>query len=118
VTIQPLATAAAVLEAVQIGQADIGLVAPNPARLGVVRYSQPYLLVQQICLVRDHAPLRAVGELDRPGSRLGANTGDSVALYLKTHFGQATVLESPDYTLKEGATWLAEGTVDAFAGNR
>jgi len=118
VRILPLATAAAVLAAVQQAQADIGFVAPNPERMGVVLYSQPYMLVQQTCLVRDNSPLTTVRELDRPGRKVGANTGDSVALYLKTHFTQATVVESPDYTLKEGATWLADGTVDAFAGNR
>ena len=118
VTILPLATAAAVLEAVQQGQADIGFVAPNPERMGAALYSQPYMLVQQTFLVRDNSPLTSVRELDRPGRKIGANAGDSVALYLKTHFRQATVAESPDYTLQEGATWLADGAVDAFAGNR
>ncbi len=35
VSIAPLPTAAAVLEAVRSGQADIGFVAPNPERMGV-----------------------------------------------------------------------------------
>ena len=64
-TITPLPTAAAVLEAVRTGAADIGFVAPNPERTGVVLYSQTYMLVQQSALVRTDSPLHSVRELDR-----------------------------------------------------
>src|SRR5262245_62024252 len=47
VSIIPLPTAAAVLESVRRGAADIGFVAPNPERTGLVLYSQTYMLVQQ-----------------------------------------------------------------------
>ena len=118
VRIIPLATAVAVLEAVKKGDADIGFVAPNPERMGVVLYSQTYMLVQQSFLVRDNSPIMSVGDLDRADRTIGANKGDSIALYIKTHFKQAKLMESPDYDLKEGAKWLADGTVDAFGGNR
>jgi Bacterial extracellular solute-binding proteins, family 3 len=52
VSITPLPTAAAVVDAVRSGQVDIGFVAPNPERTGVVLYSQTYMLVQQSALVR------------------------------------------------------------------
>ena len=74
VTITPLPTAAAVLGAVQSGAADIGFVAPNPERTGVVLYSQTYMLVQQSALVRADSPLQSVRELDRPGQVIGVNT--------------------------------------------
>ena len=66
VTITPLPTAAAVIEAVRSGAADIGFVAPNPERTGLVLYSQTYMLVQQSALVRADSPLHFVNELDRP----------------------------------------------------
>src|SRR5215217_9174633 len=56
VSITPVPTGAAVLDAVRSGQADIGFVAPNPERTGVVLYSQTYMLVQQSALVRANAP--------------------------------------------------------------
>jgi polar amino acid transport system substrate-binding protein len=118
VTILPLATAAAVLEAVQKGQADIGFVAPNPERMGIVLYSQIYMLVQQSFLVRDNSPIASVRDIDRPGRNIGANTGDSIAVYLKNWLKQATLVVSPDYSLKEASMWLADGRVDAFGGNR
>src|SRR6202043_2406155 len=55
-TTTPLPTAAAVLEAVRTGAADIGFVAPNPERTGVVLYSQTYMLVQQSPLVGTDSP--------------------------------------------------------------
>ena len=74
-TITPLPTAAAVIEAVRSGAADIGFVAPNPDRTGPVLYSQTYMLVQQSALVRaDFPPLHSVNELDRPGHVIGINT--------------------------------------------
>jgi polar amino acid transport system substrate-binding protein len=74
----PLPTAAAVIEAVRSGAADIGFVAPNPERTGLVLYSQTYMLVQQSALVRADSPLHSVNELDRPGQVIGINTDDSV----------------------------------------
>lgn len=118
VTITPRPSATAVLEAVQKGIADIGFVAPNPERMGVVLYSQTYMLVQQSFLVLDSSPIKSVSELDRPGRTIGANTGDSVGLYVKTYFTQAAFKESPDFSLQEAAKWLTAGTVDAFGGNR
>lgn len=118
VTITPLATAAAVLEAVRSGDADIGFVAPNPERTGVVLFSQTYMLVQQSALVRADSPLHSVHELDRPGQVIGVNTDDSVGVWLQQRLTAAHVRATPDYTWREPFQWLQEGTVIAFAGGR
>ena len=117
VRIMPLDTAADVIGAVQKGEADIGFVAPNPARM-VLAYSQTYMLVQQSFLVRQDSPALRVKDLDRPGANLGANTGDSVGVYLKANFTRAKVVDSPDYSMKEAGQLLLDGRVDAFGGNR
>jgi polar amino acid transport system substrate-binding protein len=118
VTIMPLPSAAAVLEAAKTGSADIGFVAPNPDRTGVVLYSQPYMLVQQSALVRADSPLRSVSELDRPGEIIGVNTDDSVGVWLRERLIAARLRATPDYTLRDAAQWLLDGTVVAFAGGR
>ena len=118
VTITPLATAADVLQAVRSGAVDIGFVAPNPERAGQVLYSQTYMRVQQSALVRADAGLRSVRELDRPGAVIGANTDDSVGVWLRERLTAAQVRTTPDYTLREAVAWLKEGTIMAFAGNR
>ena len=112
VTIMPLPTAAAVLEAVRSGSVDIGFVAPNPQRTGVVLYSQTYMLVQQSALVRADSPLHSVNELDRPGQVIGINTDDSVGVWLKQRLIAAKTQETPDYKLHDAVrccwteTWL------------
>jgi polar amino acid transport system substrate-binding protein len=118
VTIMPLQTAAAVLEAVKTGSADIGFVAPNPDRTGIVLYSQTYMLVQQSALVRADSPLRSVSELDQPGQIIGVNTDDSVGVWLRERLTAARLRATPDYTLRDSAQWLLDGTVVAFAGGR
>src|SRR3954447_20343366 len=118
VTIAPLPTAAAVLGAVQSGAADIGFVAPNPERTGVVLYSQTYMLVQQSALVRADSPLRSVNELDRPGQVIGVNTDDSVGVWLKQRLTAAQLHTTPDYTLRDAVEWLQNRDVVAFAGGR
>ena len=118
VSIIPLPTAAAVLEAVRSGAADIGFVAPNPERTGVVLYSQTYMLVQQSALVRADSTLRSVKELDRPGHVIGVNTDDSVGVWLQQRLAAAKLRETPDYTLADAAQWLRNREVVAFAGGR
>jgi len=118
VSITPLPTATAVLDAVRGDQADIGFVAPNPERTGVVLYSQTYVLVQQSALVHADSPLRSVNELDRLGQVIGVNTGDSVGVWLKQRLTAAKVRETPDYILRDAVQWLRNGDVIAFAGGR
>ena len=118
VNIMPLPTAAAVLEAVKTGFADIGFVAPNPERTGIVLYSHTYMLVQQSALVRADSPLRSVSELDRPGHTIGVNTDDSVGVWLRERLTAASLRATPDYKLREAAQWLLDGAVVAFAGGR
>ncbi|MFS8977892.1 transporter substrate-binding domain-containing protein [Cupriavidus necator] len=117
VTIMPLPTAASVLEAVQNGSADIGFVAPNRDRSGVL-FSQTYMLVQQSALVRTDSPLVSVKDLDRPGRTIGVNTDDTVGVWLQQHLKFARVRATSDYTMQEPFRWLRDGTVDAFAGGR
>jgi polar amino acid transport system substrate-binding protein len=116
--ITPLPTAAAVLEAVRTGAADIGFVAPNPERTGVVLYSQTYMLVQQSALVRTDSSLHSVRELDRPDQIIGVNTDDSVGVWLQERLTAAHLRATTDYTLREAVQWLQDGTVVAFAGGR
>lgn len=117
VTIMPLPTAASVLEAVKNGGADIGFVAPNRDRSGVL-ISQTYVLVQQSALVRADSPLVSVKDLDRPGRTIGVNTDDTVGVWLQQHLNFARVRATSDYTMQEPFRWLREGIVDAFAGGR
>jgi polar amino acid transport system substrate-binding protein len=109
---------AAVMDAVSQGRADIGFVAYNPERAGPVEFSQVYLLVQQTFLVPENSSMRSVADLDQPSRRIGANRGDSIALYLARTLKQARLVESTDTSLEEAKRMLADGRVDAYGANR
>jgi len=109
---------AAVIDAVSKGEADIGFVAYNPERAGPVEFSQIYILVQQTFLVPENSPIRSVADIDRPNRRIGANRGDSMALYLARTLKQAKIVESNDNSFEEAKRMLADGRVDAFGANR
>jgi polar amino acid transport system substrate-binding protein len=118
VAITPTPSATAVLDAVRSGAAEIGFVAPNPERQGVVLYSQTYMFVQQSALVRTNSSLRSVGELDRPGNVIGVNTDDSVGVWLKQRLQAAQLRATPDYKLRDAVRWIESGEIVAFAGGR
>lgn len=113
-----MSSPAAILDGVAKGEIDLGFVAPNPDRVGVVSFSQAYMLVQQSAIIAARSTISSVKELDRPGQRIGANTGDSVAGFLSRNLREATVAQSSDVTMAEALSWLETGAVAAFAGNR
>jgi polar amino acid transport system substrate-binding protein len=107
-----------VMDAVQKGQADIGFVAYNPERAGPVQFSRPYMLVQQTFLVQNASAIRSVADIDRPNQRIGANKGDSIALYLGRNLKQARLVEIVEASPGEALQMLAAGKLDAFGANR
>jgi polar amino acid transport system substrate-binding protein len=107
-----------VIDAVRAGQADIGFVAYNPERAGAVEFSRPFMLVQQSFLVKQDSPIRSVKEIDQPNLKIGARTGDSMALYLARTLKQARLVEMTESNGNEAVRALAAGEVDAFGSNR
>ncbi len=118
VTLVGLESPQRVIDAVRNGEADIGFVAYNPERAGPVEFSQPYLRVQQTFMVSEDSLLRSISDLDRPGRKLGATQGDSIALYLRRNLQQAQLVELTNSSLAEVLRLLRAGEVDAFGANR
>jgi polar amino acid transport system substrate-binding protein len=83
----------AVIEAVNRGEADIGFVAFAPERVGMVDFSQVYMLVQQSFLVREDSGLRSIAEVDRAGLKIAGTKNDSITLFMKRKFRNATLRE-------------------------
>ncbi len=111
-------TPRAVIEAVSTGNADIGFVAYNPERVGPVEFSRPYLLVQQTFLVPEISPISSVADIDRPGHRIGATAGDSIALYLGRTLTQAHLVALDGPGPDEVVRMLRDGRLDAWGANR
>jgi polar amino acid transport system substrate-binding protein len=118
VTLIPLPNPQRVIDAVRNGDAEVGFVAYNPERAGPVAFSQPYLLVQQTFLVSDASAIRSVGDLDRPGRRLGATRADSIALYLRRSLKEAQLVELDETGRDTVLRLLQDKQMDAFGANR
>lgn len=117
VTLAPSPTPLTVIEAVANGEADIGYVAYDPSRAGTVEFSQTYMLVGQTFIVPENSPIRTVADIDKPGLKLGAGKGDSIALRLGRTLKQAALIET-DNSLPQAKEWLLAGKVDAVGANR
>ena len=107
-----------VIDAVRNGDADIGFVAYNPEREGPIAFSQPFMLVLQTFVVREDSALQSVKDIDRPNQKIGARSGDSMALYLARTLKQAQLVEITEPTGIEGTQGVLSGKWDAFGTNR
>jgi polar amino acid transport system substrate-binding protein len=117
VTLMPLSNPAAVIETVARGEADIGFVAYAPERVGMVEFSQIYMLVQQSFVVPDNSRIRTVADIDKQGLRIAGGRGDSITLYLARNLKQATLVET-DNTPADAKRKLLAGEIDAYGANR
>jgi polar amino acid transport system substrate-binding protein len=107
-----------VIDAVLRGEADIGFVAYNPERTGLVEFSQTYMFVQQTFIVRNDSPITSVAQIDRANQKIGATKGDSIALYMARNLKQAQLVEIADANLAEARQMLLDHKIDALGANR
>jgi polar amino acid transport system substrate-binding protein len=82
VKITGVAGPAGVLDSLKKGEADIGLLAFDPARAKEVDFSAPYSLAQNTYLVPVDSPIKSVADIDKPGIRVGVTERDAGELYL------------------------------------
>src|SRR5262249_46374752 len=65
-------------------------------RLGLVEFSQTYMLVQHTFLVLDGSPIKAIADIHRAGQKIAGPVNDSVTLCMKRLLTQATIVELED----------------------
>ena len=117
--ISPLPDAGAVLESVRSGRADIGFLAVEAERAAQVDFSDPYSNSGAAYAVRANAPFKTSADVDRAGVRIGAVTGQSPEVYVRTHVQNARVESLPAVPANTAlGQMLLDGRFDAFAANR
>jgi polar amino acid transport system substrate-binding protein len=79
VKITGVAGPAGVLDSLKKGEADIGLLAFDPARAKEVDFSAPYALAQNTYLVPVDSPIKSVADIDKPGIRVGVTERDAAS---------------------------------------
>jgi polar amino acid transport system substrate-binding protein len=107
-----------VIDSVKNGEADIGFVAFDPVRAAQVDFSQPYSLAQNTYLVREASPIRSVGDVDRPGVRIGVGLNDAGDYFLTRTLKNAELKRNPGGDLAVALRQLETGEIDAYAANR
>ena len=117
VEIKGVANPKAVMDAVNGGQADIGFVAFAPERVGTVEFSQVYMLVRQSFLVLEGSSIRAIADVDRAGLKIAGTKNDSITLFMKRKFKNATLLEIDNNPAEIKRALIAK-EIDAFGANR
>jgi polar amino acid transport system substrate-binding protein len=81
--------AAASVQTVRSGAAEIGFFAVDPARSDGIRFSAPYVIIEGAYLVRQGSPLTDNAQVDRPGTKVMVGRGSAYDLFLTRHLQQA-----------------------------
>ncbi len=119
VTIQPLSGVPAVIDAVSNGSADIGFIAYDTTRAQRVAFTQAYVYGHNSYIVRADSPINTFADADREGTRIAANLGNAVDLFLDRTLESAELVHlargTPD---EESARMLVAGEIDAYAANK
>ncbi len=96
----------------------MAFIAIEPLRAGDVEFSSPYVLIQGTYLVRKDSPLRDVGDVDRPGIRIGVGQGSVYDLYLTRMLKSAALIRNPAGGAAGGIEPFLAQNLDAAAGVR
>ena len=119
VTIQPLSGVPAVIDAVSNGSADIGFIAYDTTRAQRVAFTQAYVYGHNSYIVRADSPINTFADADHEGTRIAANSGNAVDLFLDRTLESAELVHlargMPD---EEAARMLLAGEIDAYAANK
>jgi polar amino acid transport system substrate-binding protein len=87
--------AARSVDAVKIGQADIGFFAIDPLRSNGIGFSAAYVQIEGAYLVRQDSALTDNAQVDRPGTRIMVGKGSAYDLYLSRELKNAKLMHTP-----------------------
>ena len=100
-------------EAMTAGLADICFLAIEPAREAEVAFTEPYVVIEGVFAVPADSAITTVGDVDRPGVRIGVKQGSAYDLYLTRTLRHAVVVRGD-----EGVEVFREQELDVAAGIR
>ena len=102
----------AVVDAIGAGEADICFLAVEAARMKVIDFTAPYVLIESNFVVRTGSPLRTPEDVDQPGVRIIARARAAYDLYLTRTLKRADLVRYDDGEMER----FADGEGDAAAG--
>ena len=110
----PYETAGKLADAVKQGAWDVAFLAIDPERAQDIDFTDAYVLIEGTYMVRGDSPLKAVDDVDRPGTRVAVGLKTAYDLYLSRNLKSAELVRS-ESSKAAIAQFRAEG-LDAVAG--
>ena len=105
-------------EALAEGSVDVGYIAIDPVRAQKADFTAPYAIIEGTYMVMKDSPLKDVGDVDRPGVRIGIGLGSVYDLYLTRELKNATLVRAKVGGASAGIPVFVEGKLEAAAGVR
>ncbi len=103
------------IEDVNSGKWDVSFVAQDAERDKILNFTAVYLSLEHGYLVPGGSPIKTIGEVDRPGIRVGVPAGGSVIIPLKRTLKNAEII---GVGMPEAPDLVKSGKVDVFAANK
>ena len=98
-------------EGLKAGALDIVFLAIEPVRAAEVAFTAPYVIIEGVYLVPKDSALKAVGDVDRAGVRVGVNKGSAYDLFLTRTLKAAQLVRG-----ESGVDLFVKDKLDAAAG--
>jgi polar amino acid transport system substrate-binding protein len=98
-------------EGLKAGALDIVFLAIEPVRAAEVAFTAPYVIIEGVYLVPKDSALKAVGDVDRAGVRVGVNKGSAYDLFLTRTLKAAQLVRGDS-----GIDLFVNDKLDAAAG--
>src|SRR5207237_3086163 len=89
-------SAGQMVEGLKAGAWDVAFLAVDPGRAGEIDFTAPYIEIEGTYLVPAGSPLRAIGDVDRGGVRLGVSSKSVCDLFLRRNVERAEVICVPE----------------------
>lgn len=84
------------VDAVANDQADVGFFAIDPKRGETIAFTDAYLHIEGWYAVRQESAIRAMDEVDRPGTRVAVGKGSAYDLFLSRELKHAEIVRAPN----------------------
>jgi polar amino acid transport system substrate-binding protein len=98
-------------EGLKAGALDVVFLAIEPVRAAEVAFTAPYVIIEGVYLVPKDSALKAVGDVDRAGVRVGVNKGSAYDLFLTRTLKAAQLVRGDS-----GIDLFVKDKLDAAAG--
>jgi polar amino acid transport system substrate-binding protein len=94
VELVPFPNPGAVADAAKTGVWDVGFIGAEPQRANEIDFTAAYVEIEATYLVPPGSPIKAIADVDRPGTRIAISDRSAYDLYLSRHLKHAELIRA------------------------